>query len=113
MQLIVEHRFHSRRRLKLRLQQIALWLATCILVVQLIGMAFHNHGLAEQSSHCVSCDLAAAFPSPVPSVPLPALAPALVFVYRTAIALAYAFVPAQNNFLIPYSQAPPPVSSVV
>ena len=110
MRLIVEPHFHARRRFKLRLQQFALWLALAILVTQLVGMAFHNHSLAETSSDCVSCDLAADFPSPVPTIPVPVLTPVLVFAYRTAIEPAYAFIPAQKHFLIPHSQAPPTVA---
>jgi hypothetical protein len=107
MRLIVEPHFHARRRFKLRLQQLALWLALAILVLQLVGMAFHNHSLADVSSDCVSCDLAADFPSPVPSSPVPVLTPVLVFAYRTAVEQAYAFIPAQKHYLIPHSQAPP------
>jgi hypothetical protein len=107
MRLIVEPHFHARRRFKLRLQQFALWLALAVLVLQLVGMAFHHHSLAEISSDCVSCDLAADFPSPVPSSPVPALAPVLVFAYRNAVELVYAFIPAQKHYLTPHSQAPP------
>lgn len=107
MRLIVEPHFHARRRFKLRLQQFALWLALAVLVLQLVGMAFHHHSLAEISSDCVSCDLAADFPSPVPSSPVPVLTPVLVFAYRSAVELVYAFIPAQKHYLTPHSQAPP------
>jgi hypothetical protein len=109
MRLIVEPHFHARSRFKLRLQQFALWLALTILVVQLVGTAFHHHSLAEISSDCISCDLAADFSSPVPSSPVPVLTPVLVFAYRTAVEPFYAFIPAQKHFLIPHSQAPPTV----
>ncbi|WP_211440628.1 hypothetical protein [Collimonas humicola] len=107
MRLIVESHFHARRRFKLRLQQCALWLALAILVLQLVGMAFHKHSLAEVSSDCISCDLAADFPAPAPSTPVPVLTPVLVFVYSSAAEPAYSFTPAQKHYLTPHSQAPP------
>ncbi|WP_211461919.1 hypothetical protein [Collimonas silvisoli] len=107
MRLIAEPHFGARRRFKLRMQQIALWLALAILVLQLVGMAFHNHSLADVSSDCVSCDLAADFPSPVSSSPVPVLTPVLIFAYRAAVELVYAFIPAQEHYLTPHSQAPP------
>ncbi|AMP00694.1 hypothetical protein CAter282_2858 [Collimonas arenae] len=112
MRLIIEDHFTARRRRKLRWQQLALWLALTILVIQLIGMAFHNHSLAEQSSDCISCDLAADFPAPVPTVPVPVLTPVLVFAYHAAVELVYAFVPAPHNYLTPHSQAPPATAAV-
>ena len=84
-----------------------------ILVLQLIGMAFHNHGLAEESDDCVSCNLAAVFPAPAAAVPVMALVPILVFVYHVALAPAYFFVPGTTSYLIPYAQAPPRVFSPV
>ncbi|WP_052135244.1 hypothetical protein [Collimonas arenae] len=107
MRLIVETHFHARRRFRLRLQQCALWLALAILVLQLVGMAFHNHSLAENSTDCVSCDLAADFPSPVPSSPVPVLTPVLIFAYNSTVEPVYAFTPAQKQYLTPHSQAPP------
>jgi len=78
-------------------------------VVQLIGMAFHNHDLTEESDDCVSCHLAAVFPAPAPPVPVVAPAPILVFVYHATLEPAYFFVPGTDNYLIPHSQAPPRV----
>jgi hypothetical protein len=112
MRLIVEDHFTTRRRRKLRWQQLALSLALAILVIQLIGMVFHHHSLAEQSSACISCDLAADFPAPLPTMPVPTLTPVLVFAYRAAIQLAYAFVPVPYNYLTPHSQAPPFIATV-
>jgi hypothetical protein len=113
MQLIVQDHFQRRRWFKTRFYQIALWLAMTILVLQLIGMAFHNHGLAEEPDDCVSCNLAAVFPAPAPPVPELAPVPILVFVYYLALAPAYFFVPGTKRYLLPYSQAPPRVFSPV
>ncbi|MFC5474348.1 hypothetical protein [Paraherbaspirillum soli] len=111
MQLIAEDHFSDRRKRRLRFYQVALWLAMAILVLQLVGTAFHKHALSETSSDCISCNLASSFPSAVPSVSMPALAPLLVFAYRSALQPAYLFVPGQNNYLLPYSQPPPRVFS--
>lgn len=113
MQLIVQDHFTRRRWRKTRFYQIALWLAMTILVLQLIGMAFHNHGLAEESDDCVSCNLAAVFPTPAAAPPVVALVPILVFVYYVALAPAYFFVPGTKRYLLPLSQAPPRVFSPV
>ncbi|PUA19928.1 hypothetical protein C7W93_09005 [Glaciimonas sp. PCH181] len=111
MQLIVQDYFSDRRRRKTRFQQLAFWLALTILVVQLIGMAFHDHGVAEESTDCVSCNLAAHFPAPPSLVPIAAVVPVLVFVYYVLPDAAYFFVPQNQRYLIPHPQAPPRVFS--
>ena len=93
--------------------QFTVWLTIAILVLQLVGMAFHNHGLAEESDDCVSCNLAAVFPAPAAPPPVVAPAPIPVIVYHIALEPVYAFVPEARTYLIPYPHAPPRVSSPV
>ncbi|MGZ3237641.1 MAG: hypothetical protein ACXU8A_09730 [Burkholderiaceae bacterium] len=110
MQLTVKDNFSAKRTAKIRLYQIAFWLMTLVLTLQLIGMAFHKHDLTEDSSDCVSCYLAAHVPSHVPAAPAAIIAAFLIFVYRIALQPIYVHVVPQS-YLIPHSQAPPRVSS--
>ena len=100
------HRLQSTNRF----YRVALYIAMSILVVQLIGMAFHKHDITEDSSDCVSCYLAAHLPSGVPPVSMD-IAPTLTILYYRLASLPRYFFVAQQSYLVPLSQAPPRHSS--
>ena len=106
MQLTIKDNFSARRSTKIRLYQIAFWLATLVSTVQLVGMSFHNHGLKEDSRDCVACYLTARVPTHVLAAPAAVIAAFLVFFYWIARHPIYSHVAAQS-YLIPNSQAPP------
>lgn len=101
--------FDSKSQRRSSFHRLVLWLTMLILVVQLIGMAFHNHSLAQRSFECVSCDLAVVLPAPVTVVPVVILAAHLFFAYDIARRKEYYFSLLQEAYLFPYSQAPPRV----
>ncbi|HEY8099873.1 MAG TPA: hypothetical protein VIF82_03905 [Burkholderiaceae bacterium] len=106
MQLTVKDHFSAKRTTKIRLYQLAFWLMTLVLTLQLVGMAFHKHDLTEEHSDCVSCYLAAHVPSHVPAAPAVIIAAFLIFVYRIALQPIYFHI-VPHSFLIPHSHAPP------
>jgi hypothetical protein len=83
-----------------------LWLASLVLVLQLIGSGFHKHDLAKVRSDCVSCQIGSHFPADVPAVNLALQAVFLVVVFLLA-RLPQFFHVAVPRHLFPPRQAPP------
>lgn len=98
------------RLAKSRFSSALLWLAAFVLALQLIASGFHKHDIAEQSSDCVSCQIAAHFPADLPAVGTALQAVFLVVAYRLARLPQYYYV-AEQSYLIPPRQAPPRHSS--
>jgi hypothetical protein len=88
------------------LRRLLVCICSLVLVLQLMGVAFHKHDASEQVPDCVACQIASQPLGDVPAVPASLLAVFLVVAYLLARQPhAPAVVP--RRYLIPARQAPP------
>jgi len=96
----------AKRFTSASLRRLLLCICSLALVLQLIGVAFHEHDTSEQVPDCVACQIASQSLGDVPAVPAALLAVFLVVAYVLARQpQALAVIP--RRYLIPARQAPP------
>lgn len=89
--------------------RLAVWFASLILALQLLGATQHRHDLTHTASDCAACVFAAQPPSPSspPLIPeVPASEATLHYVLARSIPIASQ---RSVSFLIPHADGPPPV----
>ena len=78
------------------------------LAFQLLASTQHKHDLATHAPDCASCLFASELPPDIPTGHIDAIAGAAGFCHRILPPIVSAFV-AQQRFLIPHAQGPPPI----